>query len=249
MQKEFSIKGYKNLLEIAIKKRYSFSFFDEIKTMNNEKFCFFRHDIDADLDAARNIALVEKEYGVKSTYFVMTRSTIYNLFGRYNHRCVEDILKAGHQLALHYDEGFYPSNNNNLQELVETEAYFLYKMFGQKITTVSFHQPSSRVLSNEIKLNGFINTYDKFDMAGIYYISDSNMVWKNKTAWDLFESEDEAKIQLLTHPMWWMGSGKENTEVLWDKALLGNMNRTLKQVFDIEGAFGKQGVIELKRKE
>lgn len=247
MLKDFSIKGYESLLEIAKKKGYSFFRFNEIKKQAHDKFCLLRHDIDVDLDAARKIAFVEKAFGVKSTYFVMTRSTIYNLFGRFNHRCVEDILNAGHQLGLHYDEGFYPANINDLQELVEAEAYFLEKMFGQKITTVSFHQPSNKILLNEIKLNGFINAYDKSDMEGIYYISDSNMIWKNKTAWDLFESETEERIQLLTHPMWWMGSGKDNTEALWDKALLGNMNRTLNQVYEIEAAYGKPGIVELKR--
>lgn len=245
MQKEFSLKGYSDLLETAIGNKYEFLFFDEACQAKKEKFCLLRHDIDADLEAAKSISSIEKEQSVKATYFVMLRSPVYNLFGRHNHRCVEQILKNGHQLALHYDEGFYPGNGRELQELVEIEADTLFKIFGQKITTVSFHQPGPKVLSNEIKLRHFINTYDKSDMAGVFYISDSNMIWKNMSAWDLFESNTEPKIQLLTHPMWWVGNGGENTEVLWDRAIHHNISRTLDQIVETERAFGSRRHIHI----
>ncbi len=237
MNKEFSIQGYRSIIETALSSGYAFISFD--KTQNGqEKFCLLRHDIDADLEAAKTIAAVEHEYSVIATYFVMLRSPVYNLFGRHNHRCLEEILKMGHSLALHYDEAFYPDNKKSLQELVESEAYILEKAYGNKINAVSFHQPGPKILANEIKIENFINTYDKKDLEGIFYISDSNMNWKNNDIWDLLRNSTHNKIQLLTHPMWWVGSGQENTHKLWDKALLDNFNRSLDQVIGTEGAFG-----------
>ena len=207
-----------------------------------------RHDIDADLKAAVTISKTEANANVKATYFLMMRSPVYNLFGRYNHRCVEEILKNGHTIGLHYDEGFYPSNYSDLQELVEAEAAVVERIFGQKISVVSFHQPGARVLNNEIKLKGFLNTYDKQDMESLYYISDSNMKWKSDTIWDLIEKNERKRIQLLTHPMWWVGDGSQNTFDLWDKALTDNFNRTLDQIVETEGAFGSRREFKLTRR-
>jgi hypothetical protein len=247
IKKEFTPEGYRSLIEIALGNGYDFISFNETKNFSGKKFCLFRHDIDADLEAAKKLSAIEQSYNVKATYFLMLRSPVYNLFGRYNHRCVEELLKNGHEIALHYDEAFYPENNKPLQELVEIEAGVLEKMFGQKIQVVSFHQPGPKVLNNEIKLKSLINTYDRSDMEGIFYISDSNMIWKNKTAWDLFLDANEPRIQLLTHPMWWMGDGTQNTHALWDKALLDNMNRTLDQVISTEAAFGEKRGIQIKK--
>ncbi|MBS1635478.1 MAG: hypothetical protein JST26_06105 [Bacteroidetes bacterium] len=244
MEKVFSVSGYQSLLKTALDAGYTFVFFNEPAPPG--KSCLLRHDIDNDLDAAMKIAEVEFQLGVKSTFFVMLRSPVYNLFGRHNHRCVERILELGHQLALHYDEAFYPDIDRSLQEMIEVEAEILGKMFSREIKVISFHQPGPRILKNEFKLKGFINTYDKDDMKGIFYISDSNMVWKHLPAWDLFKSATENRIQLLIHPMWWVGDGSQNTEVLWDKALLDNFNRTIDQVFETEGAFGHRRTVSIR---
>jgi len=238
MLKEFSIKGYKSLLETVLASEYRFVFFNEHSEHAGERLCLMRHDIDADLEAAKAFAVAEHALGAKATYFVMLRSPVYNLFARHNHRCIEKILSLGHSLALHYDEAFYPDNKKALPELVESEATVLEKAFDCKITTVSFHQPGPKVLANEIKIPQYINTYDKQDMEGIFYMSDSNMNWKEKDPWALFGNKAHQKIQILTHPMWWMGDGEDNTETLWNKALLDNFNRNLDQVIQTEAAFG-----------
>lgn len=247
MHKKFTINGYTYLLELAIKNKYKFIDFNRSEIDGNEKLCLLRHDIDVDLKAALSMAEIECGLGIKATYFLMLRSPVYNLFGRQNHKYVEEILKNGHTLALHYDEGFYPSNDKNLQEHIETEANILEKMFGQKIKTVSFHQPGPKVISNEIKIKGYINTYDKEDLAGVTYFSDSNKVWKNETAWDIFEKENHKKVHLLVHPIWWITENEFSTEELWDKALLDNIDRSLKQILETERAFGAKRAIKISK--
>ncbi len=232
----FSLDGYRKLLESAAASGYSFDFFGE-ETM--EKWsCLLRHDIDADLNAALSISRTESDMGARSTFFVMTRSSVYNLFSRVNHLLVDQILMGGHRLGLHYDEGFYPANKLGLQELVANEIQFVERMFGTKISAVSFHQPSAKILRNDLGISGWVNTYDRKDMEGYVYLSDSNMHWKSQDPWNIFKSREHPKIQLLTHPIWWVGTGKEGTEDLWKQALLNNFIRTIDFLHNTEGAFG-----------
>jgi hypothetical protein len=236
--KEFTYKGYTNLLETAINARYNFISFNEAKSYTLEKFCVLRHDIDADLDAAYEMASIEAKLGVKATYFIMLRSPIYNLFSRTNHTFVQKIIDLGHEIGIHYDEGFY-AKNKGLNSLIEEEAFILENMFEKKINVVSFHQPSLKIINNEIKIKKFINTYDKQDLVGITYISDSNKVWKEGTPWDMFGESKYTKMHLLIHPMWWMTNEDLSTEEIWSKTIISNFKREEKQVCSTERAYGQ----------
>lgn len=234
----FTLDAYRVLLERAQNSQYKFLAFSDQKRFVCNKVCLLRHDIDVDLGAALEIAKVEADLGIRATYFLMLRSPIYNLMSRSNTRLVQTILDLGHWLGLHYDEGFYPDSRYMLEEWIRIEANILMNLFGQEIKVVSFHQPSSRVLSGEIKLTEFVNTYDSNDLAGFFYISDSNKVWKH----DPYQIVTESlwpKLHLLIHPLWWNTlTPYLTTEAVWNNALLSNWNRSQKQILDTERGFG-----------
>ena len=245
--KEFTYKGYTNLLETAVKAGYDFIEFNDAKLPTSKKFCVLRHDIDADLNAAYEMATIEAKLGVKATYFIMLRSPIYNLFSRTNHVFVQKIIDLGHEIGIHYDEGFY-AKKKELNSLIEEEALILENMFEKKISVVSFHQPSLKVISNEIKIDKFINTYDKQDLEGITYISDSNKVWKESTPWDIFSQSRYIKMHLLIHPMWWMKNEDLPTEEIWSKTIISNFKREEKQICSTERAYGVERKMIVKSK-
>lgn len=238
MLKEFTYDGYTSLLQTAMRYDFNFLGFQDIINAPSGKFCLLRHDVDADLEVAVKMAEIEASMGVKSTFFLMLRSPVYNLFGRNNHRFVERIITLGHFIGLHYDEGFYPGNKKSLEELVDVEANIIEGMFNCRINAVSFHQPGERIIANEVSLHRLISTYDKKKLEGITYLSDSNMIWKGGDPWTFFSNPSSAKLQLLIHPMWWVGNGKQNTEELWDKAILANSMRSFDQIIQTERAFG-----------
>ena len=245
MHKEFTHKGYTSLLQAALDNKYHFVNFQSLKVDNNEKICVMRHDIDVDLNAAYEMAKIEASVNVKSTYFLMLRSPVYNLFSRSNHRLVNEIIQLGQEIALHYDEAFY-SKEIPLNELINEEATIIENMFGKKIHVVSFHQPSIKIVENVFKLENFINTYDKQDLKGIHYISDSNKVWKAETPWDIFENSIYKKMQLLIHPIWWMTAQEDTTENLWSRSIINNFKREEQQIFLTERAYGAKREIFLK---
>jgi len=241
MEEKFSYKHYKEILKTGLKNDFSYKSFSEIAS-EDEKQIFLRHDIDIDLGSALEIAKIEFELGIKSTFFLMLRSPIYNLFSRENNTLAKEIIGLGHEIGLHYDEGYYPFKLD-LNTLVENEVSILETALNTKISSVSFHQPSERVLQNKVKLNNFINTYDKEDMKGIEYLSDSNMNFR-KDPIELINSGEFNKIQILTHPIWW-GKELNSTEEIWDWGLYKTFERMERQILETERAYGEKRVFKI----
>lgn len=237
-KKSFTLSAYRDLLETAINSDYKFMAFHDPERFDGNKNCLLRHDIDADLGAAVEIAKIEANLGVGATYFLMLRSPIYNLMGRENTRLVQEIIGLGHWLGLHYDEGFYPDTRYKTEEWIALEAGILSRMFGKKIETISFHQPSQNVLNGGIKLKRFVNTYDKNDLPDYFYISDSNMLWKHDP-YDVFSRSLHRRIHLLIHPLWWNTTMPNlPAQVVWNNAILANLYRSQRQMLATERAFG-----------
>jgi len=236
----FTTSGYVKVLESALKQNYKFCSFEDINNFQkSEKICLLRHDIDVSLELAYQMALVEKELEIKSTYFLMLRSPVYNLFARHNQSFVEKIIDMGHHIALHYDEAFYPKHQKKLEDLVQTEAQVIETMFGiDSVKTISFHQPSKAIIDNEIKLINYINTYDKQMFKDFHYISDSNKVWKNYHPQTIFEQSLYPKVHLLIHPIWWISDEDLPTEQLWQKTIKINLHLSEKQIIETERAYG-----------
>ncbi len=249
---DFTPISYIQLIRQAKKSNFVFMSFDEgLKHRNSKKkICLLRHDIDADLEAALKMARIENRYGIKSTYFLMLRSTVYNLFSPFNHRFVNKIIELGHHIGLHYDGSFLPNTNKTLNEWVEMEANIVEQMFAVKISVVSFHQPNEKVLKNKIKIKGFINTYDKEDMQTFHYLSDSNKVWKEYHPLKVFEENIYTKFQILIHPLWWMQCNQNlSTEKIWDMTLLNNWRKTQEYLYKTEGAYGKERRLKIWKHE
>ncbi|MCP4146328.1 MAG: hypothetical protein GY757_01135, partial [bacterium] len=144
----FSTSGYRELLEIALHSGYRFLAFHDQERFEDGRYCLLRHDVEANPGAALNLAKTEHRLGIRSTYFFMLRSPLYNLMSRCNHRTVQEILELGHWLGLHFDGGFLP-DERRLEELVDIETGILHRLFDVEIKTVSFHQPCRKVLSGE----------------------------------------------------------------------------------------------------
>lgn len=236
------------MLEVALNNGYWFRAFDDPRFFDATKVCLLRHDIDADLGAALKIAQIEAQLEIRSTYFVMLRSPVYNLLARANICLLQEILALGHGLGLHYDEGFCSDNRYTTEDWVYFEREMLEKVTGSPIRVVSFHQPNEHILKGNIKLRKLINTYNKEDMMGFEYVSDSNMQWRDETPLEIFQNKIYDKLHLLIHPMWWKDGKSVSTEDCWDHAIKANWERSQQQLLETERAFGNKRRITLERK-
>jgi hypothetical protein len=158
---------------------------------------------------------------VTSTYFLQLRSPLYNVLSVPHSHLVRDLLGFGHHIGLHFDESARGDMQpDEIADLVDRERSLLGAEFGVDVNVVSFHQPSSRVLDNEIKLR-CLNTYDRNDMAGFAYLSDSNWRWKEDPV-DVFRSHRHPHLQLLLHPECWTEEPMQ-VEEKWHRVLRDNL--------------------------
>lgn len=245
---QFSLNSYHNLLKKALKAGYVFKDFNnDINAYNkNNAICLLRHDIDVDLEAAYKMALVENELGIKATYFVMFQSPVYNLLSRWNLSFVYKILDLGHSIGLHYDHGFDLKNQfteSQTRRNIALQANYLKNLFGQEINAVSFHQPNRIILEQQLKLDRYINTYDKSIFKFFEYYSDSNRIWQMSADESQFlnslANKFPTNIQLLIHPIWWVYCAS-STNIAWNLALVNNLENMQEQILETERAFGSR---------
>jgi hypothetical protein len=235
----FTRLAYAAMLETALAGGYRFIGYDEAQALEAEtspKLCILRHDIDVDPGAALELAEIEAARVVRGTYFVMTRSPVYNAFGRANQTMLRRIAELGHWIGLHYDVAFKP-DDGSVEDWIASEAEILATMLGVDVRSVSFHQPMlGGVDARSIHPEGLFNA---FDFPGFMYVSDANKAMPEGSFVRLFRKGSISRIHLCIHPLWWATEdANETVEALWDQAILANLRRSEEQMLATERGFG-----------
>lgn len=58
-------------------------------------------------DIALDMAKIENELDVRTTYFFQIHSEFYNIFERYFSDILKEIQSLGHYIGLHFDSHYY----------------------------------------------------------------------------------------------------------------------------------------------
>lgn len=204
----FTYAHYRELLRAFTGKGYRFIGFTEAAgcLRDHRPFVLMRHDIDFELESAMRMAEVETDAGITATYFFMIRTPHYNVFSEPGSEAVRAILDRGHRLGLHFDCAAYTDRNsvNELAEAGRVEADMLEQWFGHAVEVVSYHRPSSLVLSGAPELSKpRVHTYMKEFTVPIYYVSDSRGRWAHGHPLESAAVQDGKPVHILVHPIWW----------------------------------------------
>ena len=203
----FSYNHYIETLK-SIKRSHKISTFGD----SSKKDVILRHDVDASLEAALNMAELENKIDVKSTYFILFSSEFYNPFTLESSQIIRKILNLGHKLGLHYNELFIIKNKLDPSETLKKEIELLEQHFSTTVEAVAAHESN---LNEKIPINlpnGVIDAYSKKFFKDRKYLSDSAQNWREGCFCGHFEKFSE--LQILTHPMWWSKEGKHRDEIM-----------------------------------
>jgi len=176
-----------------------------LRDWNGGNAIILRHDIDLDIEPAGRLAKIEKEHGIRSTYFVMISGNTYNAHASANRRILNEIGGEGFEIGLHFDPTIYGKiSKDELQEKVDAEAGALANIVQREIRSVSLHCPS---LEGTYPIfDNFLNSYDPRIFGPDRYFSDSMM----RIVGDLYQFCEKSlsfPIQLLLHPMHFTENG------------------------------------------
>lgn len=200
---EFTYEGYSGLLKKIKQYGYAVVSYDNCNLM--AKCVILRHDIDYDLTKTIRIGEIEKEMGVKSTYFLLLSSDFYNVFSASGACIIDKIQDYGHDIGLHFDEQRYQDQfgcADRIREHILEEARILEKAVGKPVTKVSMHRPSKEIIESDLTIPGMINTYSRKFVNDYKYVSDSRRRWREPVE-EYIINETYNKIQILTHPFWY----------------------------------------------
>lgn len=244
----FTRVGYRGLLEAALAGGYRFlSFADPATSDAAPRACLLRHDVDVDPWAALELARIEADVAISSTYFVMLRSPFYNLLGRANHEMIEEIIDLGHHVALHYDVAFQPRGGRTHEQEIEVQATAMSSLFGVPVEAVSFHQPSHAPDAKVIRPSGLVCA---FDYPGYTYVTDANKADRVREVPEALARGEYDRLQLLIHPVWWATDDPDaTTGALFEEALLRNLSRSQDQIVRTERAFGAPRAFRIEAHE
>lgn len=202
-------KSYQDFLEGFLKKDYQTIFYSS--PVDSHKKLILRHDIDFSCRYAYEMSNLEKELGVRSTYFFLLRTDSYNLLSKKNVDLVSRIIDNGHTASLHFDPLAY---GDDFHKGFRYEREIFEKTFDTKVRIISIHRPNDFFLNLDEEIDGVEHTYQKKYFKDIKYISDSQGAFRFGHPFESEAFKAAESIHLLIHPIWWQGEGNSNIDVL-----------------------------------
>jgi hypothetical protein len=186
--------------------------------------CILRHDIDFDVGKALQIAKIEAEKQIRSTYFVLLNTDFYNVFSTAVNTIIKEIADLGHEIGLHFDETAMPPHNKDIGQYIKKELNILGQILERPITVVSMHRPSKATLEADITIPDVINSYGQVFFKEFKYISDSRHTWR-ESAEKIISSKQYNRLHILTHPFWYTEQKMSCRDKLFSFVTAGNLSR------------------------
>jgi hypothetical protein len=232
--KDFTLKTYRLYLGELLRNNYSFLRFDEYIGNSNlpSVYCLVRHDVDRLPQRALDMAKVEKEMGVKSTYYFRIKDSSFDP------QIMKQIADLGHEIGYHY-ESLSDTNGDiplavkdfegNLKKYRELAAIKTCSMHGRPFKPfdnrdIWRNKENHEYLKNKLEMLGEV--YLDIDYSDIAYINDTGRNWTSgksnrrdkvnstikadfnsgEELLDYFKGQPHKKICFQIHPERWTDS-------------------------------------------
>lgn len=176
---DFTIKKYSQLLKAFLDKGYQIATFTDYLNDNiGERYVIMRHDVDEQANNALRMAQIEKDLGVKATYF-------FRMVKQSNKpEVIRQIAEMGHEIGYHYED--LSSANGDFGKAIESfKNHLEYFRTYYPIITVCMHGSSiskydNRTLWQRYKLEDYGlkgEPYLSVDFDKIFYMTDTGYAW------------------------------------------------------------------------
>jgi len=203
----FTLQGYVALIRGFLAKGYVVTDYADIDPA--ARHLILRHDVDMDIGRALEMAEEESALGVKSNYYVLLRTEMYNVFSDRAAIMLRHITALGHKIGLHFDASIYPPERAALEAAAVQECAILEQLLGNEIETITFHRPAPQLQGLKGRFAGRLHGYDPRFFSDIGYCSDSEGRWRFGHPFENEAVKSQRAIQLVTHPIWWCASRDE----------------------------------------
>ena len=202
---KFDVDGYKELINTFIMQGYNFKFF--LDDFADKNIVYLRHDVDFNISYAYEMAHLDFQMNVRSTFFFLINSEMYNLLEPSNIQLIREVSELGHQIALHVDERHVTSHADFLKQMMIFCQMFPFA--NRKI--ISRHRPNLLRIPEWITPD-YEDVYQEKFFNRIEYASDSRGEWKYGLPIEREAFKKKQSFQLLIHPIWWINEEETSAE-------------------------------------
>lgn len=216
----FNLFGYSELIKSLVDFGCAFRSVSCIG-FPRSKDVFLRHDVDFSLELALPVAEVEREFGVRSCYYVLL-SGPYNPCSAASINAMRKLREMGHEIGLHYDLSLYPDKPVHARERLEKEVSFLQELSGGEVSTIVMHEPSRGHKDFFLDVPGYINpTYFQKTNPDLLYVSDSCRAWRDLSLCEYLKGQSgKTCLMLNTHPESWLADRPQHRITYLETTLL-----------------------------
>lgn len=250
---DFTIREYERLLTSLIFTGHEFQRFDDFVLRPVEKSIVLRHDVDARNLHSLRFAKIQKNLGLKGTYYFRM------VEGSFDPNVVKEISELGHEIGYHYEDIDFAKGNKELAVKLFVKNLSELRKHAEVRTICMHGSPRSKYDNREIwkvisyKDYGVLaEPYFDVDYNKVYYLTDTGRSWnghsvsvRDKVAtnanWPCVKSTRDI-IKLIEsghfpdksifnfHPQRWSDSYMEWTREL----LLQNAKNLVKRFFFVQ---------------
>ena len=180
--RDFTLDKYRDLCNTILASRYLPMTVEAhiTKGIESDKFVILRHDVDKMPQNALDMAKIENELGIQSTYYFRTTKKVFKL------DIIKQISDLGHEIGYHY-ETLVKANGDAKQaiDIFENELSTFRDIC--EIKTICMHGNSFSKWDNRDLWKSYdFRDYDiigeaylSINFEGILYLSDSGGSWDN----------------------------------------------------------------------
>ncbi len=206
---KFTYEVYLDMLKQLNDRGYQFATYQNWR--NFDRTVILRHDVDNSLKKAAVFSSYERMHSKDGgVYFVLVSTNFYNVHSKESRKYMEEIIKNGGKIGLHFDETQYNiRSEDELKEYVYKEADLLSGLTGIKVDAVSMHRPSEKFLLGNIEFQGIVNAYSRTYFNDMKYLSDSRRHWRENVD-KIIGEETPQRLHILTHPIWYHEGMEKN---------------------------------------
>ena len=178
--RDFTLKTYKRLLQKLFKNGYSFQTLKDYTKITEDKVVILRHDVDRLPENALVIANIEKEAGIKASYYFRIVKESYD------ENIIRQIAKMGHEIGYHYEN--LTTCGGDLRLSIDDFRLNLKKLRKfYPVKTICMHgSPTSKYDNRELWKHynysdyGIISEpYFDVNFNEVLYLTDTGRSWNN----------------------------------------------------------------------
>lgn len=186
---EFNIDEMKNILTYA---KATTDVVTVTEVVKRNSGLVLRHDIDHDISLALEVARLEKELSIKSTFYVEMTAHYYNAMSVVNRVLLKKIHNYGFEIGLHFDPSI-----EHAKDRFDIELLCLENILESKVESFSSHNPGMYGMYSSNR----IISADKLSEEGI---SDSLMNFRGKDPYKYIDKSKTMVVLMLLHPLYWL---------------------------------------------